>query len=168
MNAVKRTLGEEGGEDEAAECNSYLLHALTSPLLRNPVGLERPRGSLWPRHGAKKWGRSSPTRCFARGQIDSRAMRNPHAPNHFASPWGDSNGDAKGDLPCLFDSHPPEHPKVTTVEGRSREHEGPFDEIGDGQSGNFFEQLAGNVQRQSRGMGLHIEETKGLESVKMV
>ena len=28
MNAVKQTLGEERGEDEAAECNSYLLHAI--------------------------------------------------------------------------------------------------------------------------------------------
>lgn len=86
---------------------------------RNLVGLERPRRSLWPRDSAKTWGRSSPTRCFARVQIGNRAMRNPHAPNHFASPWGDANGDLKGDLPCLLDSHPPEHPRVTTVEGRS-------------------------------------------------
>jgi len=88
MNTVMRTLGEESGEDEAAGCNSYLLHAIQSPLLSNLVGLERPRGSLWPQHGAKKWGRSSPTRCFARVQIESRAMRNPHAPNDFASPQG--------------------------------------------------------------------------------
>src|SRR5712692_7378559 len=35
-----------------------------------------------------KAGRSSPARCFARVQIDRRAMRNLYAPNNFASPAG--------------------------------------------------------------------------------
>jgi len=77
------------------------------------------------------------TRCFARVQIESRAMRNPHAPNDFASPQGDGNGDSKGDLPCLFDSHPPEHPKVTTEKGLRREHEGLLMKQGTVRAGIF-------------------------------
>src|SRR6266404_8480779 len=35
--------------------------------------------TLWAAEGSQKWGRSSPTRCFARVQIDWRAMRNRYA-----------------------------------------------------------------------------------------
>jgi len=40
------------------------------------VGLERPQWSFWPRASGKKWGRSSPTQCFARVQIKCWATRN--------------------------------------------------------------------------------------------
>ena len=55
-------------------------------------GLERPH-ELWPRNRARKWGRSSPRRCFALGQIQCRAMRNLCAPNNFPSPLGDAEGE---------------------------------------------------------------------------
>jgi len=47
--------------------------------------------SLWPRNRVQKWGRSSPSRCFARVQTECRAMRNLHAPNNFAAPQGDAS-----------------------------------------------------------------------------
>ena len=43
---------------------------------------------LWAAEGSQKWGRSSPTRCFARVQIDCRAMRNLYARTNFRSPSG--------------------------------------------------------------------------------
>jgi len=104
MNSVGRAACEESGEDEGAACNSYrlhLIHLLPSPISsrirrrtrarhrqKSLCGLERPRASLWARNRVQKWGRSSPARCFARVQIDRRAMRNLYAPNNFASPAG--------------------------------------------------------------------------------
>ena len=43
---------------------------------RNSCWAGATHDSLWPRNRVPKWGRSSPTRCFARVQIDRRAMRN--------------------------------------------------------------------------------------------
>jgi hypothetical protein len=48
----------------------------------------------------QKWGRSSPTWCFARVQIDRRAMRNLVFFGHLLDRQGDREGDAYGDL-CL-------------------------------------------------------------------
>jgi len=55
-------------------CSDLYTRANTVPLLY--TGLERPRGSRWPRKRGKKRGRSSPVRCFARVQILRRALRN--------------------------------------------------------------------------------------------
>src|SRR5712691_2061915 len=52
-------------------------------------------------------GRSSPTRCFARVQIDGRAMRNLLSLRHLLDRQGEREGDGYGD-PCLScTSHPP-------------------------------------------------------------
>src|SRR5713226_5312327 len=56
--------------------------------------------SLWARNRVQKWGRSSPTRCFARVQIDRRAMRNRLSIWHLLDGQGDREGDGYGDL-CL-------------------------------------------------------------------
>src|SRR6266852_5164257 len=48
----------------------------------------------------KKWGRSSPTWCFARVQIDRRAMRNLLFLVYLLDRQGDREGDAYGDL-CI-------------------------------------------------------------------
>ena len=49
-----------------------------SPRSRAPKGswAGATHESLWARNRVQKWGRSSPTRCFALVQIDRRAMRN--------------------------------------------------------------------------------------------
>ena len=49
---------------------------------------------------ATKWGRSRPLRCITRVQTARRAMFNLYAPNNFASPLGDVNGDGDG-YACL-------------------------------------------------------------------
>ena len=49
---------------------------------------------------ATKWGRSRPLRCITRVQTACRVTRNLDAPNNFASPLGDANGDAEGYV-CL-------------------------------------------------------------------
>ena len=49
---------------------------------------------------ATKWGRSSPLRCITRVQTARRAMCNLYAPNNFASPLGDVDGDGDGYV-CL-------------------------------------------------------------------
>ena len=51
-------------------------------------------------HRVQKWGRSSPLRCITRVQTARRAMCNHCAPNNFASPLGDVNGDGDGYV-CL-------------------------------------------------------------------
>ena len=56
--------------------------------------------SLWARNRVQKWGRSSPTRCFARGQIDRRAIRNRLSAWLLFDRQGDREGDGFGDL-CL-------------------------------------------------------------------
>ena len=90
-NSVGRASGEEVGTDEGADRNSYVLHL--SHLLPLPVssrirrrrrakhreesrGLERPQTLVWTRNRVQKWGRSSPTRCFARVQVDRRSILN--------------------------------------------------------------------------------------------
>ncbi len=72
-----------------------------------PVGLERPRGSIWPRNRVQKWGRSSPTQGFARVQIDRRAMRNLLFLVHLLDRQGDREGDAYGDLGISCTLHLP-------------------------------------------------------------
>jgi len=49
---------------------------------------------------ATNWGRSRPLRCITRVQTARRAMFNLYAPNNFASPLGDVNGDGDG-YACL-------------------------------------------------------------------
>jgi hypothetical protein len=50
--------------------------------------------SLWAQNRVQKWGRSSPTECFARGQIGRRAMRNRLFLGHLVARQGDNEGDA--------------------------------------------------------------------------
>jgi len=64
------------------------------------VGWSDPKHHFWPRNRVQKWGRSSPTRCFARVQIGRRAMRNLLFLGHLLDRQGDREGDAYGDL-CL-------------------------------------------------------------------
>ena len=113
-NCTGRASGEELGNSESAEGNSYRLHLVhpfpTHASSKNsathagktseesPRGLERPQASLWPRNRVQKWGRSSPTRCFARVQIDRRAMRNLVFFGHLLDGQGDREGDAYRDL----------------------------------------------------------------------
>jgi hypothetical protein len=63
--------------------------------------------SLWPRNRVQKWGRSSPTRRFARVQIDRRAMRNRFALGHLLDRQGKREGDGYGDLCLSCTSHLP-------------------------------------------------------------
>ena len=49
-----------------------------------------------PQPSGEKWGRSRPLRCITRVQTARRAMCNLYAPNNFASPLGDANGDGEG------------------------------------------------------------------------
>src|SRR2546422_331841 len=53
-----------------------------------------------------KWGRSSPTRCFARGQIDRRVVRNHLSIWHLLDRQGDREGDGYGDLCLSCTRHP--------------------------------------------------------------
>ena len=53
-----------------------------------------------PRASGEKWGRSRPLRCITRVQTARRVMFNLYAPNNFASPLGDVNGDGDGYV-CL-------------------------------------------------------------------
>ena len=56
--------------------------------------------SLWPRNRVQKWGRSSPTRCFAHVQIDRHGMCILLSLGHLLDRQGDRDGDGYGDL-CL-------------------------------------------------------------------
>src|SRR6266481_2441258 len=55
----------------------------------------------------KKWGRSSPTRCFARVQIGPCAMCNPLFLGHLLGRQSDREGDGYGDLCLSCTRHPP-------------------------------------------------------------
>jgi hypothetical protein len=106
--------GEEDGEDEVAVGNSYLLHLFHSDFsLRTRAPHEAScwagatHESLWPRIRVQKWGRSSPTRCFARVQIDGRALRNLLCLGQFLDRQGDCEGVAYCDLGVSFTLHPP-------------------------------------------------------------
>lgn len=55
--------------------------------------LERPHESLWARNRAKKWGRSSPTRCFARVQIGRHAIHKLLPFGHLLNRQGDGESD---------------------------------------------------------------------------
>ena len=58
-------------------CSDLYPRANTVPPLH--TGLERPGGSRWPRSCGKKWGRSSPVRCFVRVQDSSSRTAQPLA-----------------------------------------------------------------------------------------
>jgi hypothetical protein len=75
-------------------------HARAKHRKESPLGLERPQASLWPRNRAENWGRSSPTKGFARVQIDRRAVRNLLFLGHLLDRRGEREGDGSGDL-CL-------------------------------------------------------------------
>ena len=103
---------EEVAEDEAEVGNSYLLQLLRPNPRRAHrgkflVGLERPTSHFWARNRVQKWGRSSPTRCFARVQIDRRASRNLVFVGHLRDRQGDREGDGYGDLSLSCTHHPP-------------------------------------------------------------
>jgi hypothetical protein len=70
------------------------------------------RTSLWPRNRVQKWGRSSPTRCFACVQIDRCATRNPVFLGHLRDRQGDREGDGYGDLCVSCNLHLPALLKV--------------------------------------------------------
>ena len=65
---------------------------------------------FWPRASGKKWGLSSPTRCFARVQIDRRVMRNFLFLGYLLYLHGDREGDAYGDLGLSCTLHLPALP----------------------------------------------------------
>ena len=60
MNAVRGANGEERGEDEGAECNSFPLHSIRLALLCNLVGPEPPAGLL---------GTESPNHALSHRQV---------------------------------------------------------------------------------------------------
>jgi hypothetical protein len=92
--------GEGLSEDVSAECRFYLLHL--SRLESAGRGQEAGRNLFvgwsdpvvfWPQAVGQKWGRSSPLRCFARGQIDRRGMRKRFSVGDLADRQGDGEGD---------------------------------------------------------------------------
>jgi hypothetical protein len=102
------SLGEEIREAKSAVRNSCPLHWLrldsrcsprhhTPPLL--PASLSW-SGATATVSVATKWGRSRPLQCITRVQTARRAACNLYAPNNFASPLGDVNGDGDGYV-CL-------------------------------------------------------------------
>jgi hypothetical protein len=51
------------------------------------------QASLWARNRVPKWGRSSPSGCFARVQIDRRALCNLLSFGHLPNRQGEREGD---------------------------------------------------------------------------
>ena len=51
------------------------------------------QASLWPRNRVQKWGRSSPTRCFARGQFDRTFIHKLFSFGHLLDRQGEREGD---------------------------------------------------------------------------
>ena len=101
---------EEDGEDEAEVGNSYLLHLPRPNSRRVPKEVSCWAGathdSLLARNRVQKWGRSSPTRCFARSQIDRRVVRNRLSIWHLLDRQGEREGDGYGDLCLSCTRHP--------------------------------------------------------------
>ncbi len=88
MNCLGRASGEEVGNSESAESNSYCLHLIhlpPSPIssgIRLGTRARQRRKLCWAGATATvsvatKWGRSSPTRCFARVQNPSSRHAQP-------------------------------------------------------------------------------------------
>ena len=73
----------------------------------NCAGLERPQVSLWPRNRVQKWGRSSPTRCFARVQVDRRGIRKLFSFGALLDRHGEREGERQGDLCLSCTRYPP-------------------------------------------------------------
>ena len=90
------TIGKQGPSDRSSICPDSE---------GQTVGLERPE-ALWPRERPKNGGRSSPTRCFARGQSECLSVCNVLLFGHLRKDRGDSDGDVQGDLGLLRSSHP--------------------------------------------------------------
>jgi hypothetical protein len=128
-------LGEEVAEDEVEERNSYRLHLIH--LLPSPISFKircrtraRQRRKLcwagatpvvfWPQAFGKKWGRSSPTRCFARVQIDRFVRRKLFSLGHLLDRHGEREGDAQGDLCPSCTGHP--FTQEETIEIRCHRH----------------------------------------------
>ena len=63
-------------------------------------GLERPHVSLWPRNRAKKWGRSSPTRCHsaAKSSVSLRSIASPSGTYQI----GEVNARVTDTVICVF------------------------------------------------------------------
>ena len=68
------------------------------------LGWSDPEG-VWPRERPKNGRRSSPTRCFARGQSECLAVCNVLLFGHFRKDRGDAKGDVHGDLGFLRSRH---------------------------------------------------------------
>src|SRR6516162_10413917 len=88
----------------------YKLHALTWARAKHDpfhwAGLERPHGSLWPRSGCQKWGRSSPAPVFARAQFLVARSATVMLFNTFVHPQCERNDERRGE-PCLsYRVHP--------------------------------------------------------------
>jgi hypothetical protein len=62
--------------------------------------------SLWTQNRVQKWGRSSPTERFARGQIGRCVIRNRLSAWHLLDRQGDREDDGYGDLCHSCTRHP--------------------------------------------------------------
>jgi hypothetical protein len=86
---------------------TYFVQIPTARTERNSGWAGATDESLWPRNRVQKGGRSSPTRCFARVQIDRHAMRNLLFLRRLLGRQGDRKGDAYSDLGLSCTLHLP-------------------------------------------------------------
>ena len=139
MNAVKRTLGEESGEDEGAGCNSYLLHAVHRSAPQTCLGWSDPLDHFG--HGTAPKSGVAPAQQGVLPVAKSKAAPCATLMLPTTSRHPQVTRTVTQKVTCLVCSSvtAPDYLKVTTVEGRSQEHREPVDGIGDGWNGSFFD-----------------------------
>src|SRR5215469_2265296 len=89
----------------------YKLHVPASARGQNTIGLlcaglERPRGSRWPRSRGKKWGRSSPARVLPASKFFVAHSATLMLFNTLVHPQGEPNDERRGDLCLSCTCHP--------------------------------------------------------------